>query len=150
MMRYVASVLTCLLMAGATEARADDPIPRFTMTTIGGNGTRAYGGDGKPATEASLEHPTAVAITSTGILYIADDPTNRLRKIDEKGIISTYVGTCKTERQKKIRKPHKMNINSAYGIATDHQDNLYVLTRGHARIYKITPDGDTTIIAGNG
>ncbi|MFP6584376.1 MAG: hypothetical protein VCD00_17720, partial [Candidatus Hydrogenedentota bacterium] len=75
---------------------------------------------------------------------------NRVRKIDEKGIMRTYVGTGKTERQKKIRKPHKMNINSAYGIATDHQDNLYVLTRGHARIYKITPDGDTTIIVGNG
>jgi len=144
------ALILLLALAPALTSAAEEPIPRFTMTTIGGNGTRAYGGDEGPATQASLEHPTAVAVTSTGIVYIADDPTNRVRKIDENGIMTTYVGTGKTDKQNKVRKPGKLNLLSAYGIATDHLDNLYVLSRGHGKIYKVTPDGKTSVIAGFG
>jgi hypothetical protein len=44
------------------------------ITTIVGNGSRGFGGDGGPATSAELEEPTGVAVDSTGNLFIAEIP----------------------------------------------------------------------------
>ena len=55
------------------------------ITTVAGtgtgNGTGGYSGDGGPATSAKLADPTAVALDSTGGLYIADTVNNRIRKV---------------------------------------------------------------------
>ena len=44
------------------------------ITTIAGNGTRGYDGDGGPTTEAWLDYPTDIAADDFGNLYIADAP----------------------------------------------------------------------------
>ena len=51
------------------------------ITTVAGNGTAGYSGDGVPATSASLNYPRAVAIDAAGYLYIADTMNNRIRKV---------------------------------------------------------------------
>ncbi len=51
------------------------------ITTVAGNGTFGYSGDGGPATSASLKFPTSVAIDSTGNIYIADYGNQRIRKV---------------------------------------------------------------------
>ena len=50
------------------------------ITTVVGNGTPAYSGDGGAATNASLNHPVAVALDSGGNLFIADQANSRIRK----------------------------------------------------------------------
>jgi DNA-binding beta-propeller fold protein YncE len=50
-------------------------------------------GDGGPATEAELNHPASVAFDAAGNMYIADTKDNRIRKVNKKGIISTFLGT---------------------------------------------------------
>ena len=50
-------------------------------------------GDGGPATKAMFKSPTAIAFDSKGNLYISDMGNNLIRKVDSKGIISTYAGT---------------------------------------------------------
>jgi sugar lactone lactonase YvrE len=42
------------------------------ITTVAGTGVGGYSGDGGPATQADLEFPFGIAITSTGVLYVAD------------------------------------------------------------------------------
>jgi trimeric autotransporter adhesin len=42
------------------------------ITTVAGNGTQGYSGDGGLATEAQLNHPWKVAVDSAGNLFIAD------------------------------------------------------------------------------
>ncbi len=50
-------------------------------------------GDGGPAIDACLLHPTSVAVDFVGNVYIADDGNNRIRKVDAAtGIITTIVG----------------------------------------------------------
>jgi DNA-binding beta-propeller fold protein YncE len=49
------------------------------ISTVAGNGTGGYGGDGGPATLAQLYHPSGVAVDSAGNLYLADN--NRIRKV---------------------------------------------------------------------
>lgn len=43
-----------------------------TITTIAGNGTAGYSGDGQAATAAELDCPVGVAVDSTGNFYIAE------------------------------------------------------------------------------
>lgn len=51
------------------------------ISTIAGNGTQGPGGDGGPATEASLHAPHAVAVHASGHLYIADTLNRRIRTV---------------------------------------------------------------------
>jgi len=61
------------------------------ISTIAGNGSVGYSGDGGQATAAELR-PLAVAIDTTGNVYIADGANNVIRKVNTAGIISTIVG----------------------------------------------------------
>ena len=63
------------------------------ISTIAGTGTMGYSGDGGPAISAKLAFVTALAVDSTGILYLADFGANVIRRVDTKGIITTIGGT---------------------------------------------------------
>jgi len=51
------------------------------ISTVAGNGTGGFSGDGGPATAAKLREPCGVAVDSGGNLYIADHGNNRIRKV---------------------------------------------------------------------
>ncbi|MGK0179295.1 MAG: sugar lactone lactonase YvrE [Nitrospinales bacterium] len=63
------------------------------IVTVAGTGYQGYFGDGGPANKAMLKSPVAIAFDSKGNLYITDMGNNRIRKVDTKGIISTFAGT---------------------------------------------------------
>ena len=62
------------------------------ITTVAGNGTRMYSGDGGAAVSAGLVDPIAVAVDGAGNLYIADFAGNRVRKVNAAGVITTAAG----------------------------------------------------------
>jgi len=51
------------------------------ITTVAGNGTFGFSGDGGLAINAKLNHPTSVWVRN-GVLYIADDGNHRIRKVE--------------------------------------------------------------------
>jgi sugar lactone lactonase YvrE len=53
-----------------------------TITTVAGQGTEAFAGDGAPAVAASLDSPRAVAISPAGLLTLADSDNQRIRQLD--------------------------------------------------------------------
>jgi len=67
--------------------------PTRIITTIAGSGETGYDGDEKPATEAALNTPNAVAAAPNGDIYIADTLNNRIRMVDHAtGYIHTVAG----------------------------------------------------------
>jgi gliding motility-associated-like protein len=62
------------------------------ITTVAGNGTTGYSGDGGPATNAQLYGGWQVQCDASGNLYIGDVLNNCVRKVDNTGTISTYAG----------------------------------------------------------
>ena len=63
------------------------------IVKVAGRGYQGYSGDGGPATKAMLKSPLAIAFDSKNNMYITDMGNNRIRKVDSKGIISTFAGT---------------------------------------------------------
>lgn len=65
------------------------------LSTVAGDGTGAFGGDGDSAKYAQLYHVEAIAITNDGAIYFLDSGNSRLRKI-KNGIITTVCGNGTT------------------------------------------------------
>lgn len=67
--------------------------PDGTVSTFAGNGKSGYTGDGGPATQATLNNPSAVAVDPAGNVYIADAWNNVVRRVSPNGQIATFAGT---------------------------------------------------------
>jgi hypothetical protein len=63
------------------------------ITTVAGNGTAGFSGDGNLATGAQLRYPYAVAIDAAGDLFFTDGVNQRVREVSAAtGIITTIAG----------------------------------------------------------
>ena len=66
------------------------------ITTIAGNGTAGFSGDGGAATSAQLNGPVAIAVDGSGNIYVADSGNYRVRMVTTAGVISTFAGNGTT------------------------------------------------------
>jgi len=82
-----------LYIADSVNNRVRKLAPNGIITTVAGNGSPGYAGDGGPATSASLRIPEQAELDVSGNLYIADTYNNVIRKVDTTGKITTIVGT---------------------------------------------------------
>ena len=83
-----------LYLSDANDNRVLRITPAGTATTVAGNGTPGFAGDGGPATKAELNAPAGLALDRYGDLFIADQGNNRIRRVDAKtGRIETIAGT---------------------------------------------------------
>ena len=94
-----------------------------TITTIAGNGTAGFAGDGGVATQAELNHPVDLAIAPDDTIYFSDVFNHCVRKIDPSGTISTVVGRCHASSNGEGGKfggdggpPLQAELNRPYGI----------------------------------
>ena len=62
------------------------------ITTIAGNGTGGFAGDGGQATAAQISEPDGMATDAAGNLYFSDWGNQRIRRISTSGIITTIAG----------------------------------------------------------
>jgi trimeric autotransporter adhesin len=121
-----------------------------TITTVGGNGSANYTGDGGLATQASINTAVYVATDLFGNLYIADQNNNRVRKVDSKGIITTVAGNGVANYNGDGGPATQASLNSPTGVCTDAAGNLFIADVGNYRIRKVDTSGNITTVAGNG
>jgi NHL repeat len=120
------------------------------ITTVAGNGSYRYSGDGIAATNASLWNPRGVAVDAAGNLYIADTINKRIRKVDTDGIISTVAGNGGARYSGDGGAATSASVNYPQDVAVDSFGNLYIADTLNYRIRKVATDGIITTIAGNG
>ena len=81
-----------LFIADSANNVIREVTPAGIITTVAGTGAAGYTGDGGPATAATLNDPTGVAVDAQGDLFIADSGNNVIREVTA-GTISTVAGT---------------------------------------------------------
>ncbi len=109
------------------------------ITTVAGNNTAGYSGDGGPATDAQLKLPAYICLDPFGNLYISEggpllgNPGNAtVRKVTPGGIISTVA-----------------HLVCPKALCSDKTGNIFVADEEANMIVKISPAGITSTIAGN-
>jgi sugar lactone lactonase YvrE len=120
------------------------------ITTVAGNGTRGYSGDGGAATEAGLYYPSSVALDAWGTLYIADTSNNRIRKVGTNGIIVTVAGNGSASYSGDGGAATNASLKGPLGVTFDARGYLYIADTGNNRIRKVGTNGIITTVAGNG
>jgi sugar lactone lactonase YvrE len=116
------------------------------ISTVAGNGTSGYTGDGGAATKAELNQPLGVAVDSSGNLYIADSANYAIRKVDTSGDISTLELTQGAANGIMVLPL----IGFPASLTFDRSGNLYVADIGDNVIDEITPALACSVVAGNG
>jgi uncharacterized protein (TIGR03437 family) len=119
------------------------------ITTVAGNGSVGFAGDGGPATSASLNQPIGVAVDTSGNLFIADSLNSRIRKVSAAGIIATFAGGG-TAVVGDGGPATSAFLSLPYGVAADAAGNLFIADLLGNRIRKVSANGIITTIAGIG
>jgi sugar lactone lactonase YvrE len=132
MMRKRLSVLAVMVLCGVIAQE-----PSGVITTAVGNGKEApVGGVGGSATTTPLHYPLRVAVDTAGLLYFIDraaaDRDNAVWKVSSTGALTRLTDT---------------NIWGD-GLALDASGNAYVSDESRHVVYKVTPAGVTTVVAG--
>ena len=120
------------------------------ITTVAGTGGYGYDGDDKPATEAALADPNAVAADASGNVYIADTYNNRIRRVDTTGRITTVAGTGNAGYDGDDKPATTAGLNLPRGVTVDAAGNVYIADVSNDRIRRVDPTGQITTVAGTG
>ncbi|HTX34879.1 MAG TPA: hypothetical protein VME43_07655 [Bryobacteraceae bacterium] len=122
--------------------------PQGIITTIAGNGTPAFTGDG-PALTESLNYPTDVAVDAAGNVYVNDNQNYRIRKITPQGNMTTIAGTGVEGISSDNVPAAGSPIGDVEGLAVDAQGDVYFAEFSTSRVRRIS-GGTLTTVAGTG
>ena len=104
------------------------------ISTIAGDGSRGYAGDGGPATEASLVVPRRVAVDADGNVFISDALDHRIRAIKSDGTMATIAGNGIIDFAGDGGPAASASLNRPLGMAPDADGNLYFVDNHNNRI----------------
>ncbi len=118
------------------------------ITTIAGNGTLGFSGDGGLATAAQINSSYNVQSDAIGNVYIADFNNHRVRKVNTSGFISTFAGSSSSIYSGDGGPATAAGFGSPSGIAIDTSGNIYIADAGNSCIRKVDVTGIVSLIAG--
>jgi sugar lactone lactonase YvrE len=120
------------------------------ISTIAGNGTQSFSGDGGQATAATLNNPQNLCIDASGNLYIADKDNNRIRRVSPSGIITTVAGNGIHGYSGDGIAATASQLSGPYNMSFDAVGNMYIADCYNYRIRKVNTAGIISTVAGNG
>ncbi len=118
-----------------------------TITTVAGNGTSGFSGDGGPAASAQLDNPSGVAVDASGNLYLADTGNNRVRKVSSAGVITTIAGDGSASYSGDSGIATSASLSLPSGIAVVKSGNVYVADTGNNAVRLLTPSSQSMVIS---
>ncbi|WP_165227133.1 MBG domain-containing protein [Aquisphaera insulae] len=121
------------------------------ITTVAGDGSSGYAGDGGPATASRVNAPQGVAVDADGNLYIADSDNDRIREvIRSTGIITTIVGDGNPGSGGDGGLAAEARVYRPCGVMVDSQGDLFIVDSGSSRIRQVSKStGLITTAAGS-
>ncbi|WP_187269562.1 IPT/TIG domain-containing protein [Flagellimonas hymeniacidonis] len=112
------------------------------VTTLAGSREGFVDGNG---IDARFNRPTGLAVDSNGNIFVADPGNHRIRKITPDGMVTTFSGGEKGDRD---GFGSAAQFNAPWDVDIDADGNVYVADSGNHRIRKIAPNGNVITLAG--
>lgn len=110
------------------------------ISTVAGNGTLGFSGDGAAATTAQLNQPQGICLDAAGNLYIADYGSNRIRKVSRiTGVITSIAGEGPMGYTGDGGPAVYGRMWEPMGLVLDAGDSLFIAEAGNSIIRKVTP-----------
>jgi sugar lactone lactonase YvrE len=119
------------------------------ITTIAGNGTAGFSGDGGKATQAALNFPRAVAVDGAGNVYIADTRNIRVRRVGTDGVITTFASNGQRGFAGDGGPATQAMMKAPHGLAVDPSGQLLIADYGNNEIRRVDAKGIITRIVGS-
>lgn len=140
-----------LYIADTENHRVREISPTGLISTFAGTGDTSFNGDGIPATAASLQAPSGLAVPppGEGLLLIADTAHNRVRRVLSSGLIETVAGTGTAGFSGDNGPATQARLDNPRGLAASTAGVWIADTRNN-RIRRVAPDGTITTVAGIG
>lgn len=120
------------------------------ITTIAGNGTPGYSGNGGPASAAELSQPYDIIKDNTGNLYICDHNNHCIREVNTLGIIATIAGNGTYGYNGDGGPATAAQLYYPEGITLDKSGNLIIADFYNSRVRMVNSSGIISTIAGTG
>jgi sugar lactone lactonase YvrE len=108
------------------------------ITTVAGNGTAGFSGDGGQATAADLDNTTEITVDPAGNIYLSSSNNNRVRKVNTAGIIYTIAGNGTAGFSGDGGQAYAAELNYPSGVFLDTKGSLYIADPNNARIRMVT------------
>ena len=124
-----------LYIADLSNNRIRQVNPAGVISTVVGTGTRGYGGDGGPATQAQLNVPASVLLDVAGNIYVADSGNQLVRKVSAAtGVIETIAGVLGGGAAQDGVIANNSPLDGPYALFLDGPGNLYIADMFHQLI----------------
>jgi len=123
------------------------------ITTVAGDGSGGFSGDGGQAVNASLNIPSDVAVDGAGNLYIADAGNNRIREVGPTGVITTIAGTAGNGFSGDGGSPTQAMLNHPWSVMAASSGTIYLGDMANQRVREIVPAAsglNPPVISANG
>jgi streptogramin lyase len=122
------------------------------VTTLAGNGKKAYAGDGGAALAASFSAPHEIRFDAAGNLFIVERDAHVVRRVDARTrIVSTVAGTGVAGFSGDGGPAAKAQLRQPHSIAFDAAGNLLVCDIGNQRVRLVDmKSGTISTFAGTG
>ena len=124
--------------------------PDGIISTVAGSGGYGFSGDGGPATQVAMRHPSDVALGADGSLYIVDKANHCIRRVSFDGIISTVAGNGEHGFSGDGGPATEAAMRYPWGVALGADGSLYISDKNNHRIRRVSSDGIISTVAGNG
>jgi uncharacterized protein (TIGR03437 family) len=129
-----------IYVADTANHRVRKISPDGTITTVAGNGSGGFAGDGGPPTQASLYYPKGLAVdASSGNLYIADWLNSRIRVVTPDGNIYTVAGNGQYDYNGDGGPATGAALRFPWGLAVDAAGKVYIADDENSTIRVLTP-----------
>lgn len=120
------------------------------ISTYAGIGTAGSLGDGGLATAAQFSNNGKMSFDKFGNMYVADNGSRKVRKINLSGIITTVAGTGSGGSTGDGGPATSATFTYPFGVSVDTAGNIFIDDFSNKRVRKVNSSGIISTYAGNG
>jgi hypothetical protein len=119
-----------------------------TITTVAGDGTPGFAGDGGPATSAQLNGPEGLSVNADGSFVITDHFNHVIRLVSSNGTITTVAGSGTAGFSGDGGPATQAQLNSPVSVSSTGDGGFLIGDSQNHVIRRVAPDGTISTVAG--